>query len=237
MHNFFETYFGFQPTLAEIIWTILLAVIPRALMWAWKKRPPRGEGLYYLIALPSALILLSALRFATRGTGFAPDVRATIKSIAVLPEGEPSSDPSLANKGALALMIVHVNNLGTPTIVSSYHATATYEGEKFEGHPITWGHSMSGTQGDYRLTFDESSSLFSKTRRPIATGDSVAGVLLIEFPNVAPSSINRPNTSYCLHFEDAAAHWYEQCTNLPNEYTNEPKQDPDLDMKVEKIAP
>jgi hypothetical protein len=146
MYNFFETYFGFQPTLAEIIWTILLAVIPRAIMWAWKTRPPRGEVWYYLIALPCALIVLSALRFATQETVFAPDVRATIRSIAVLAEGEPSTDPSLAKKGALALMIVHVNNLGTPTIVGSYQVTAEQEGEKFEAYPITLGGPCRGSK-------------------------------------------------------------------------------------------
>jgi hypothetical protein len=171
MHSFFQMYFGFQPTLAEIIWSILLVIVPRVMMWIWKRRPPRGELLYYVIAIPCALILLSALTFATRGVGFTPDLRAHILFASLLPQNKVPS--YLPHSGAIGMMIVHISNLGTPTSVDDYSVTAEADGQTFTGLPLTFN-TFAGTIGKFRIGFEwSSSSLYMKTRRPIRTGDSV----------------------------------------------------------------
>jgi hypothetical protein len=204
-------------------------------MWIWKRRPPRGELLYYVIAIPCALILLSALTFATRGVGFTPDLRAHILFASLLPQNEVPS--YLPHSGAIGMMIVHISNLGTPTSVDDYSVTAEADGQTFTGRPFTFN-TFAGTIGKFRIGFEwSSSSLYMKTRRPIRTGDSVGGVLLFQFDNVMAIAIDRPGTRYCLDFQDVASHEYEQCVVQPAQYSEEPEMDPDLDMSVERIAP
>jgi hypothetical protein len=72
MPDFLATYFGWQPTLATLIWAILLAVVTRAFLFIRQKAWLENERLYWVVAPFAFLIILAALTYATKGTRSEP---------------------------------------------------------------------------------------------------------------------------------------------------------------------
>lgn len=79
MSEFFSTYFGIEPSVATIVWSLLLMFAGRAFLWLRKSGWLEHERAYWVISPVIFLILISALSFAARGgTPVRPNFRVQL---------------------------------------------------------------------------------------------------------------------------------------------------------------
>jgi hypothetical protein len=65
--DFVRTYFGWEPSVAQLIWAGLLAVVMRAFLSVRRRGWLENERLYWLVAPLAFLVILAALTYAAKG--------------------------------------------------------------------------------------------------------------------------------------------------------------------------
>ncbi len=67
MSDFLATYFGWEPSVAQLIWAVLLTVATRMFLAIRRRGWLENESFYWLAAPLAFLIVLAALTFAAKG--------------------------------------------------------------------------------------------------------------------------------------------------------------------------
>ena len=122
MHAFFTTYFGFEPSVAQLIWAGLTTVALWAIRWVW------GGGFkhplaYWLVAPPSLFVLLVAFGYASRSSEPAePDFRIVPVKITL------AQNPQVPDSTAI-LLGLNVFNNGRDSVATDWGLTASVPGE------------------------------------------------------------------------------------------------------------
>ena len=205
--DFLATYFGWRPTLAQIVWTILTLAGGRLAFWMWHQQPPRGEWMYWLAGFPVLLVFWAAVSYAAR-SGDRPNLTATIDRIQVMKAGQITRDPEYSHYIGL-LLVVAVRNSGTPSIADQWKLSISLAGSKarVEAKGIMIPPNLIMNVIDEvtkkAIQYVGADALYNKTvLAPIPTGAMVRGLMLCFVDGLAEAALSSPGTQYHLSFID-----------------------------------
>jgi hypothetical protein len=173
--NFFVTYFGWEPSIASVIWAILIAVAVRFFVWVRRTGWLDHEVVYWIGTPIACLILLAALSYAARGgKSLKPDFRV---QIAQMTAGTPSD-----NKSSTSMILgLYLFNNGQPSVALGYQLSVSVPGAFSDkiGQTMTLPESLpfSDPKTGQVQTFLGTDALYTKTLHPIITGGVESGIL------------------------------------------------------------
>jgi hypothetical protein len=205
--SFLTTYFGWRPTLAQIVWTILTLIGVRTVLWMWHQSVPRGELIYWAAGFPVILVFWAAVSYATKSTA-QPQLSATIDRIHVMGAAQITSAPEHAHYVAL-LFVISVKNSGTPSVADRWKLSISLAGAKGDleaiGIAIQPNSIMQVNDNVTKkaINYVGVDALYNKAvMTPISTGAIVRGLLLWIVDNVSEAALTSPGTQYHLSFVD-----------------------------------
>jgi hypothetical protein len=194
----------------NLIWTFLTMIVGYALRWAMgKPLEVRRKGWFMLISFASIFLLISILSYSVKGPA-SPVLRGGIDQISV------TFVPNNPNSAGI-LMIFHVRNIGTPSIVENYSLDVT---------PSGWNTNVHGTMifipkivmitptPDTPQAFISpficgKEALYRKTSEPLANGSQQRGYLWYELPGLSTQSLKNPaGTKFHMTFSDVLGKTY-----------------------------
>ena len=218
--DFAATYFGFRPSLAQLIWTALIMAAGRVALWMWNAAPPRSESIYWIIGFPIALIVLSAFSQVIRNSE-RPKLIASIDRLHIVPAGQITHDPEYSRRIGI-LMIVGLRNIGTPSIAENWKLSVIVAGSKQRietkgvNLPANAAISVHDVVTGKAVVYAGADALYNKTVfTPIPAGSLVRGVLLFLIDGATEAVLTSPGTRYHLDFADVLEKSYSVVFTWP----------------------
>jgi len=206
VRSFFNTYFGWRPSLAQILWTPVTLIALRIILWTWKQPIPRGEVVYWLIGIPLLLLVSVVISYATKSSR--PQLIGSIDRLAILNAAQLTEAAEHQHKTAV-LLTVSVRNKGTASIADQWDLTIqikdaerTIKAIPVYLPPLIQMNLLDNVAGGITPVLG-ADALYNKTVvAPIATGAMVRGILLYLVDDVTESMLATPGTKYVLQFTD-----------------------------------
>jgi hypothetical protein len=226
MSHFMATYFGVEPTIAQLIWMALSTVAIWLIRWVW------GGGFkhpvaYWFIAPPAILVLLSAFGYASRGgEPLGPDFRIVPVKITL------AKNPLVPN-GVAVLLGLDVFNNGRDSVATDWELTATVPGEFSDkvSQQITIPPQLKVSDASTAEVYNSANALVDKTLEPIRRGGVVPGIIFFLFNDTDADSLMRSNSTFTLSWKDSEGTLYHydfawsdfsNKTNAPSTYAQQP---------------
>jgi len=194
-----------------------------ARVWEWTRGRPieaKRKGLFWIFSGLAVFLLISALHHAEKGGPTSPDLRGGIDQIGVtaMPD-KPST--------AAILLVFHVRNVGTPSIVDNYKLTVTLPGwaspiqgiglfiPKILKTPTEPGVPPPVSGPPFVCGKD---ALYLKTaEQPLAYGSQERGYLWFELPGVSFASLKNPaGAQFHITFDDVLGKTYAADFSWPS---------------------
>lgn len=211
MSDLFYGMFTLKYVISNLVWTILLMIIARALEWVrGKPFETQRRASFWVVAFLGIFVVISILTYAAKGPT-SPDLRGGFDAltITILP-GSPQNAVGV-------LVIFNVRNVGTPSIADNYSLTVTPPGRgPIEAVPLFIPKVLSvppapGTPQGLPFTIVcGKDALYRKTgEQPLAYGGVARGFLWYELEGYAPHNFSNPiGTNFRMTFTDVLNNKY-----------------------------
>ena len=198
------TYFGFEPSIAQLIWMVLSTVAIWLIRWVW------GGGFkhplaYWVIAPPAILILLSAFGYASRGgEPLSPEFRVVPVKITV------AKNPQIPNAVAV-LLGLNVFNNGRDSVATDWALTATVPGEFSDkvSTLLTLPPQLNVSAANTTEVYNSANALVDKTLEPIRRGGVAPGIIFFLFNDTSVDSLMRSSATFTLSWKDSEGTPYQ----------------------------
>ncbi|HEY9159060.1 hypothetical protein [Candidatus Binatus sp.] len=206
VRSFFNAYFGWRPSLAQILWTPVTLIAVRIILWTWKQPLPRGEAMYWLIGIPLLLLVGAVASYATKSSR--PQLIGSIDRLGILNAAQLTKEAKHEHSMAV-LLTVSIQNKGTASIADKWalairikDAEQTIKTIPVYLSPVIQMNVHDAVTGGITPLLG-ADALYNKTViAPIATGAMVRGILLYLVDDVTESMLTVPGTKYILQFVD-----------------------------------
>jgi hypothetical protein len=200
MPEFFSTYFGIEPSVANIVWSLLLMIAGRAFLWLRQSGWLDHERAYWIVSPMIFLILISALSFAARGG--AP-VRPAFRIQPI--DMTFANTPKLPNTIGVILGLDLFNN-GSDAVATNWSLAVSVPDEfsdrKGDLTTIPDLFTITDSTGKSHV-YKASDALYEKTMQIIHRGGVVPGILFFTFHDTSEESLNRTDAAYVLSWTDS----------------------------------
>jgi hypothetical protein len=204
--QFFTNYFGFQPSLAQIIWTVVIASMIGAYRWIMERHPTWRRWFLPPFVVVAVFVVLGAISFATSNGTHQPKPNLSTSDVTWGYGGQREAHGS--GEGANVLVYATIINSGDmPSITRDYKMTAQVGDRVFPGE-------MAALPPRITLTYSEGptsvlsggDALYEKTE-PIPVGGMTTGILGFAFRDLKEGAFG-PGTVFTLTFADALGQTY-----------------------------
>lgn len=185
--------------------------------WEWARGKPfevKRRTFFWLISYAAVFLLISMLTFAVRGPS-TPDLKGGIDTITFT---HVSDDPN--NRAVGVLLVVHILNTGTPSIVDNYQLFVTPAGNDWkpmaaQGLFIPRTLQVPPKTGTQQVVYPVpvvcgKDALYVKTTdQPLANGSQVRGILWFRLNGFGDQDVLNPaGTKFDLKFTDVTGKQY-----------------------------
>jgi hypothetical protein len=205
----FSGIFTLNYVVSNVVWSLLLMILARILVWVrGKPLNVQRKTAFWIVSFLTTFVFISALSYAVKGPQ-SPELRGGFDSLTFT---------TLPENAAGILLVFHVGNLGTPTIVEDYSLTITPPGgSPVEGVPLFIPKALQipvpsgspevfpfsivcGKDALYRRTFDQ----------PLTNGGLSRGILWYQVPGYSMREFANPTgTKFQMTFIDVRGKKYE----------------------------
>jgi hypothetical protein len=206
LRDFFATYFGWRPTAAQILWTPVILVATRIVLWMWEQPLPRGELMYWLIGAPLLLLVGVVTSYAARTSR--PQLVGSIDRIHIMEASQVTKAPEHAHSMAI-LLTVSVRNKGTASIADVWELAIRIKDSKqtIETIPVYIPPMVQLNMHDKvtgaLTSFLGADAMYNKSVvTPIVPGAMVRGLLMYLVSGVTDPILTVPGTKYILKFSN-----------------------------------
>jgi len=197
MVQFLKSEFTLERAASKVLWTILFAILTRALFWLLNVSLAYKELWYWLIV--PAIYLAAIIAFTGLARGGGPQIAGEIEWISI-----DEIPPSMGfPPGSLIVLIVLIRNIGEATSLEGWSLSLqTDEQPRLETIPFPCPETMCYPQLN-NMTLVAADSLHNKLAHKILEkGERVRGLLLFDAVGVPPKNLGKPGQVFILSVQD-----------------------------------
>lgn len=163
-----------------------------------------------------------------------PELRLSMMFIGFMDEEDVRPEP--AEKGAHALVLANVVNVGAPSAAVGYEFVAYSGGNSYTGTPAALPQPHIDIFQDRQIVrIPSSEALYDKTFAPIPLGGAVPGILLFTFEGISYRILTSPESRFVLRCSDIEGKTYSAELKMGEKNVGNPiKYWPGLKMEMIK---
>jgi hypothetical protein len=202
--------FTLNYVVSNLAWSLLMILLTK--LYEWVRGKPfdvQRKKAFWIVSFLAIFTFISMLTYAVRGPQ-SPELQGGFDSITFTPLPDAKNDAGI-------LVVFHVSNVGTPSIVENYSLTITPPGgNPVEALPLLIPKTLSlptaaGVDPIFPLSMVcGKDALYRKTAdQPLTNGAMARGLLWYQVPGYTMQTFSNPTgTKFRLSFVDVRNHEY-----------------------------